>query len=227
MPHALHVFSIAMIALGVACAALVAVDVARHPQKMGVMNAVWPLVALFGTLPILWFYRRYGRATNSGGESPRWVSVAKGAFHCGAGCTLGDLVAETLAIAWPAMLVPFGWRWAFHERMFATWTLDFVFAFGFGIAFQYFAIAPMRDLGVRDGLVAALKADSLSLISWQLGMYGFMAIVQFVVAPRLGAKVDATMLEFWFAMQIAMWCGLATSLPVNAWLIRAGLKEAM
>ncbi len=226
MPPALHVLSIAMIALGVASAALVAIDVARHPQKMGVMNAVWPLVALFGTLPIVWFYFRFGRATNDG-DSPRWVSVAKGSFHCGAGCTLGDLVAETLAMTWPAILVAFGWPGLFGERTFAVWTLDFVFAFAIGIAFQYFAIAPMRDLGVRDGLVAALKADTLSLISWQLGMYGFMAVVQFVVAPRLGVTIDASMPEFWFAMQIAMWCGLATSLPVNAWLLRIGLKEAM
>jgi hypothetical protein len=32
----------------------------------------------------------------------------------------------------------------------------------FGIAFQYFAIAPMRQVGFRVGVIAALKSDTLS-----------------------------------------------------------------
>jgi hypothetical protein len=28
-------------------------------------------------------------------------------------------------------------------------------------------------------------------------------------------------------MQIAMWCGDATAYPVNGWLVRTGIKEAM
>lgn len=31
---------------------------------------------------------------------------------------------------------------------------DFSLAFTLGIAFQYFAIAPMRGLGIRDGIIA-------------------------------------------------------------------------
>jgi hypothetical protein len=34
------------------------------------------------------------------------------------------------------------------------------------------AIVPMRGLSPGKGLVAAVKADTLSLISWQVGMYG-------------------------------------------------------
>jgi len=33
--------------------------------------------------------------------------------------------------------------------------------------------------------------------------------------------------RFWLMMQIAMICGDATSFPVNGWLSRAGIKEAM
>jgi hypothetical protein len=33
--------------------------------------------------------------------------------------------------------------------------------------------------------------------------------------------------EFWFAMQLAMLAGFATSYPVNWWLVRKGLKEKM
>jgi len=63
------------------------------------------------------------------------------------------------------------------RRIFASWTVDFILVFLFGIAFQCFTITPMRQLSPREGLKAALKADSLSLTGWQLGMYGWMAMV--------------------------------------------------
>jgi hypothetical protein len=154
--------------------------------------------------------------------------VGEGASHCGSGCTLGDICAEWLAFGVPALAVWFGYGWLFGDKIFAVWVLDFIFAFAFGIVFQYFAIAPMRDLGVRDGLVAALKADTLSLTAWQVGMYGFMAVAHFwIFAHLLDARLQVNSVEFWFMMQIAMLFGFATSYPVNWWLIRSGIKEAM
>lgn len=79
----------------------------------------------------------------------------------------------------PAIAVWFGYTTLFSEKMFAVWILDFIFAFA--IAFQYFTIKPMRNLSVREGLVAALKADTLALTAWQIGMYGLMAFAQFHV----------------------------------------------
>jgi hypothetical protein len=77
-------------------------------------------------------------------------------------------------------------------------------------------------------LIAAIKADTLSLTAWQIGMYGFMAIAYFVTFRYgLGVKLATDTVEFWFMMQIAMLCGFMTSYPVNWWLIRAGLKERM
>ena len=103
-----------------------------------------------------------------------------------------------------------------------------VIAFVVGIAFQYAAIAPMRGFGWRDGLVAALKADTLSITAWQVGMYGVMALLQFAVLPAvLGGRLAVTTPEFWVAMQLAMVAGFVCSYPVNALLVRWGLKEAM
>lgn len=223
VPPWLHWLSWASLALAFACALAIAVDVARRPQPMAIMNVVWPVTALFGSVLSLWAYRAWGR-----GDVPFPAKVVKGALHCGSGCTLGDVAAETLALLAPGVLAAAGLGWLFHDEVFARWTLDFVFAFAIGIVFQYFAIAPMRHLGPGAGLRAAVKADTLSLCAWQLGMYGFMAIVGFAVAPRwLGVPLRPSMPEFWFAMQWAMLCGLATSYPVNWWLIRRGWKEAM
>ncbi len=224
IPTWLHVLSILSLAVGIASSAWVVVDVARRPRGMAVMNVVWPVVALFAG-PVSIALDRHASHLK---DPPRWVSIAKGCAHCGAGCTLGDLAAEWLAFAVPGVLVAFGWPGLFGDRTYAVWALDLAFAFVIGIAFQYFAIAPMRDLGPAEGLVAAIKADTLSLASWQIGMYAFMAFAKFWLFRRvLGTDLNVDRPEFWFMMQLAMGCGFATSFPVNAWLISTGIKEAM
>lgn len=234
-PLWLTILSDIFLAAGFICAIIIAVDELRRPQKMWVMNIVWPVVALFGTGLTLWGYFTYGRRSSANAEAastesktPFPVMVAKSASHCGAGCTLGDIAAEWLAFAFPVIAIWLGWRTLFADEMFAVWVLDFLFAFVIGIVFQYFTIAPMRGLGLRDGLIAALKADTLSLVSWQVGMYGFMAFAKFYLfATLLGTSLEVDSTPFWFMMQIAMLCGFATSYPVNWWLLRAGLKEEM
>ncbi|HEX6917212.1 MAG TPA: DUF4396 domain-containing protein [Phycicoccus sp.] len=227
MPSWLTTLSVVSLTLAVGCAAWIALDVRRRPQHMAVMNVVWPVTALFGSLVAVWFYRRHGRPGVD--EEPSMaVSVGKGALHCGAGCTLGDIIAETAAFLVPAVLVPLGYPGFWSERMYAVWVLDFILAFALGILFQYHAIAPMQGLGLRDGLVAALKADTLSLVAWQVGMYGLMAVLVFgVFRPAFGTQPDAASPVFWFAMQWAMLAGLATAYPMNWWLVRRGIKERM
>jgi hypothetical protein len=59
-------------------------------------------------------------------------------------------------------------------------------------------------------------------------MYGFMALAYFYLfGTLLGVRLATDMPEFWFTMQVAMLCGFATAYPVNWWLIRSGIKEAM
>ncbi len=226
VPAWLHALSIASLTLGALAALLIAADLLRHKQRMGIMNVVWPVTALFGSLWVVWQYFTYGR--NGRGKPPFPVQVANGALHCGSGCTLGDIVAEWIAFGFPAIAVAFGYHRWFGEKIFAVWLLDFVLAYLFGIVFQYFTIAPMRGLPLGRGIVAAIKADTASLTAWQLGMYGFMAFAYFYVfRDRLGSALPTDSVEFWFMMQIAMICGFITAYPVNGWLIRAGLKEAM
>lgn len=231
-PGWLHGLSIAMLALGFVCAITIALDEVRRPQKMWIMNLVWPLTALFGT--VLWTaaYYTWGRSPAAGADDERKppfpVMVGKGTSHCGAGCTLGDIIAEWIAFGFPVFAVWFGWHGLFTEKMFAVWIPDFILAFGIGVFFQYFTIAPMRGLSVRKGIIAAVKADIASISAWQIGMYGLMAVIQlgwYRSAYGGIAKVGSP--EFWFAMQLAMLAGFVTSYPVNWLPIRAGLKEQM
>jgi hypothetical protein len=237
VPFWLHALSIISLLSGASIAILIASDELRRPQPMGIMDIVWPVTALYASVLGLWAYLGYGRAARpsssgshakTGDNKPFSAAVGIGASHCGAGCTLGDIVAEWLAFGFPVVAVWFGWQTIFDDKMFAVWIIDFIFAFGFGIVFQYFAIAPMRGLSFGEGIVAALKADTLSLTAWQIGMYGFMALAQFVYFRQLlGKPIAVNTPEFWFTMQIAMLCGFVTAYPVNWWLIRAGIKDKM
>jgi Domain of unknown function (DUF4396) len=198
----------ASVLAGALGALLIVLDIVRgHRQHMWIMNVVWPLTALYGGPLGLWAYFRLGRRTThaqmrarqaAGAKSPAeqrpfWQTVALGTTHCGAGCSLGDILVEWFVYFVPLQL--------FGHALFATWTLDFIAAFGFGVGFQYFTIKPMRKLSGAQALKAAVKADSASLTAWQLGMYGWMAIVIFA--------------------------GFCTSFPVNYWLITSGIKERM
>jgi hypothetical protein len=223
----------ASLALAGVCAAIIALDEMSRPQRMWIMNAVWPITALFGSVLWLAAYYAWGRgsvlpAASTKSKPPFPVMVFKGSSHCGAGCTLGDIIVEWLAFAAPAIAVWFGWGSLFAEKTFAVWIPDFLLAFLIGIAFQYWTIAPMRNLSFGRGVAAALKADIASITAWQVGMCGMMAIIQFVwFRAAFGGIAPVASAEFWFAMQIAMLAGFATSYPVNWLLIRAGWKEQM
>ena len=167
IPDWLHALAILSLIAGLICAVWISIDEMRHPQHMWIMNLVWPITALYASVLGLIFYFAYGRlatlkkmqAANEAGKTPPSVGltpfpiiVAKGALHCGSGCTLGDIIAEWLVFFIPAVAIWFGYKTIFSEKMFAVWVLDFLFAFVLGIAFQYFTIAPMRNLSVGEGL---------------------------------------------------------------------------
>lgn len=243
VPTWLHLLAWLSVLLGIACATYLAYDIRKHPQHMRIMNYVWPICALFGHVVIVPFYLKYGRLAAheiahpamQNDETPPHMArtpfplkVAKGALHCGSGCTLGDIIAESLAFLIPSIAIWFGWQTLFGEKIYAVWAFDYLLAFLFGIAFQYLTIKPMRGLSPGQGLIQATKADFLSLTAWQVGMYGFMAFAHFYLfAVVLGQKLHVNTVEFWFMMQIAMLLGFMTSYPVNWWLIKRGIKEAM
>ena len=216
--------------VGVVSCAWILLDVLGrgHRQRMPVMEWVWPVTALYLGAVAVWGYRRFGRPMSpawlerAGLEEPpskpRWASTAVGVSHCGAGCTLGDIVAE-----WTVFLL--GWTIA-GEALLAEYVGDYLLAVLLGLVFQYFAIAPMRGLGVWGGIRAAAKADILSLTAFEVGLFGWMALQALVLFPA-PHHLHPDSPVYWFGMQIGMALGFLTAYPVNAWLIRRGIKEAM
>jgi hypothetical protein len=51
-------------------------------------------------------------------------------------------------------------RWIWRKDPSPYGIVDDVLADAFGIGFQYFTIAPMRDLSLSQGILAAVKAET-------------------------------------------------------------------
>lgn len=215
--------------LGFASAAYIGFDilVRGHRQPMPIMEAVWPITALCFLPAAVWAYVRFGRPmtrrwqAEHGGAAPaeksRWATTATGVSHCGAGCTLGDIVAEFAIFAIGATIA--------GQALFAMFVGDYLAAVALGIVFQYFAIAPMRGLRVGQGLREAAKADVLSLTAFEIGLFGWMALMHYVLFPD--PHLEPSSPAYWFLMQVGMIVGFFTAWPANVWLIRSGIKEAM
>jgi Domain of unknown function (DUF4396) len=83
----------------------------------------------------------------------------------------------------------------------------------------------MRGLSFGKGIIQAAKADVLSLTAFEVGLFGWMALMTFVCFPGSHLHPDSPV--YWLGMQIGMVLGFATAWPVNVRLIRRGIKEAM
>jgi hypothetical protein len=218
-PGWLSVLAWTYLGLCFCCAAAVGYDivVAKHWQPMGVMNFVFPITALYFGPLALWFYWRWGRAGTSR-RRPGWATMATEVSHCGAGCALGDVLSEFLIFALALTIA--------GTTLWAEYAGDYLLALAFGIAFQYFAIAPMRGLGARAGLVAATKADFISLTAFEVGLFGWMAVMAYVLFPAPHQLMPSSA-AFWLLMQAGMMIGFASSWPANVWLVRRGIKVPM
>ncbi|MGE5205235.1 MAG: DUF4396 domain-containing protein [Chlamydiota bacterium] len=244
-PGWLHVLAWLFLALSSASALAILLHQVRQPQKMFIMNWVWPLTALyFGPLAV-WRYWRSGlkgtkrhyqqmhrevaeevnrlpgssllNLARSPEPPPSREQVAVATTHCGAGCALGDIVGEWWVFAAGFMIA--------GGELGTRLLLDFLLAWGFGILFQYFTVAPMRGLSLGRGVLQAMRADTLSIIAYQVGMSIWAALTYFVFFTNPHLKVNEAV--FWFMMQIGMMLGFACSYPVNILLVKHGWKERM
>lgn len=229
-PEWLHVLAWVYIAICLASALGIAIHTVVRPQRMWIMGLVWPITALYmgpfavhlyrDTLPVLekrpMSPQMKALQEQVKSKPPTLLQNTIAVFHCGAGCSIGDLIAESIV---PTLGLIFAG--AFGSRII----LDFVFAYILGVGFQYFTIAPMRSLSFRKGIIAAVRADTISITLFEIGMFAWMAITYFLLFPS--PHLDPGMAVFWFMMQIAMVAGFFTSLPANARLIRKGWKEKM
>jgi hypothetical protein len=222
IPSWLHDLALVYVPLSIVATLFVAIDIhvlgRRH--QMAIMNVVWPLTMLYWGLAGLVFYFWFGRAMPKDSQRhhptdrPMWQAAFNGATHCGAGCALGDFIGDWFAFAIGFALL--------GSELAGKYLLAFMLAYVLGIVFQYLSVAPMRGLGLREGIVAAIKIDTLSLLAYEVGMFAWMGYRSWLYPDLL--PTDWT---YWLMMQVAMVLGFATTYPVNWWLISRGTKERM
>jgi hypothetical protein len=220
MPLWLVIVSWVAIILGLLTAIVITFDVIAHPQHMWIMNVVWPVTALY--LPVVgwWLYSDMAQpksmhAHSASGQRPFWKRVFVSSTHCAAGCVIGDVIGAPIVFA-------AGWT-LFGKRLFADYVVLFALAYIFGIAFQYFPIRAMRNIPPQKALIEAVKADTLALTAFEIGLFAWMAVMYFLIVPR----AEPNSAYYWFLMQIGMVLGLITTYPPNWYLVKSGVKGGM
>lgn len=118
------------------------------------------------------------------------------------------------AVSWTALGLAFAsaaWPAIEHFREKPFWREFLLF---------YTAVAFVRTrhrVGI-EGLKAAIQADTLSLTAFEIGPFGWMAIVHYFMLPSVNPNTAA----YWFMMQIGMYLGFATSYPmIGGWFATA------
>jgi hypothetical protein len=230
VPEWFGILAWSWIAICFASALFILAQTIWKPQKMWIMDVVWPITALYMGPLAVYLYQKTLPVSIKKPMSPAMKEIMErhkddpptsiqnsiAVFHCGAGCGIGDAIAELMV---PALALTFAGE--FGTKLI----FDFLFAYVLGVAFQYFTIVPMRGLSFGKGLVAAVCADTISIGLFEVGMFAWMAVTYYWLFPAPHLKPN--MAAFWFMMQVAMIAGYLTALPANAWLIRKGWKEKM
>lgn len=249
---AITIISFITVIIGILSAMIILIDVIKHPQPMTIMSIVWPIQGLYLGPFAIWFYWKMGRVTEQHhhdhggqedhdnesdqhhkdhdngsdhesmhGDKPFYQSVFVSTSHCSSGCTLGDAVGVPFVFFTGLMIA--------GSTLFAHYTVEFILAYIFGVFFQVFSIVPMNrkmggDMSWGKGFVEAVKADTLSLVAFEIGMFGWMAISHYLLFAK---APEPNSMVYWFMMQIAMILGTATSYPANWVLVKKGIKSGM
>lgn len=118
--------------IGLLSSLIILVDVGKHPQKMTIMNVVWPINGWFFGPIALWTYFKWGRVKakdlekkdNRGHGAKVFVSTS----HCSAGCSFGDAVGVPI-VAMTGLTIA-------GSTLFAHYTAEFALAYLFGVIFH-------------------------------------------------------------------------------------------
>ncbi|MFJ6412821.1 DUF4396 domain-containing protein [Terribacillus saccharophilus] len=209
--------------IGILQAIMIVFDFRSRRQMMKIMYIVWPMIGLYFPIIGLWAYYKIGRKDSmkvnkkhdqmQHADKPFWQQVFVSTTHCSSGCALGDIIGAPI-VFWAGLTIA-------GSTLYADFAVEFILAFLFGIVFQYYGMGMNK---AKDSHIAdAIKTDALSLIAFEIGMFGFMLLAHSVFFDGL----HPNSVLFWFMMQIAMIIGFATSYPVNWIMVKKGMKHAM
>lgn len=210
-----------------AIAIYVDINMGRY-QAMPIMNIAWPITGLYLGPIAIGFYFLYARTAahsmpmdhkmdhkqHEEKERPiTFKDVFLSCTHCGSGCVIGDIVAETLVYSFSIQF--------FGAFIWASFFMDYGFAFLFGLLFQYYNIIHKYKDNLKKGIWNTIKADFFSLTFFEIGLFGWMLVSYYL----FGDALSPSSIVYWFMMQVGMILGFVTTYPVNYLLIKWKIKE--
>lgn len=76
----------------------------------------------------------------------------------------------------------------------ARLTLDLLLEWAFGIVFQYSTIVPMRGLSFGKGLLQAIRAGTLAIIAFEIGLFRWMTLAHLLFPHPHRRPAEANLL---------------------------------
>ncbi len=225
IPVWLTAVSWVFVGLALLCAVAILYDVygRGYRQRVRVMEAVWPITALyFGPLALLLYYRwgrprseRWQKEHGSSPEKSLPAAAATGGTPGGAASAIGHVVGVPLVVLSGLTIA--------GEALWVMILLIAVIATVLLFAFEYFfSTVPVRGLPPGQGLGVALLIAFVTVLAFDVGMGGWMLVMHFLLfMPPL---TDVT---FLFLMQVGLILGFLTGYPAVLWLVRRGTKATV
>ena len=222
IPVWLTVVSWVFVGLALLCAVAILYDIygRGYRQRASVMEAVWPITALyFGPLGLLLYYRwgrpRSDKWQKEHGDAPEkslTAAAATGGTPGGAASAIGHVLGVPLVVLSGLTIA--------GEALWVMILLIVVIATALLFAFEYFfSTVPTRGLPRGKGLKVALLIALATVLAFDVGMGGWMLVLHFLFfMPPL---TDVT---FLFLMQVGLILGFLTGYPAVLWLVQRGVK---
>ena len=195
-PERMIVETIAWISIAVAfaCALWIALDEIRHPQAMAVMTPVWPVTALYFSVFAVWAYYRVARKKTKAAMSGSNMGSMSGHHHQ---TNMHTPTVEEVAVGASHLRSRMhGCRCFLRVRHrgrghYSSWIgsvgrVRNRFRCHVGVRYCLPACRNQAHAEVECGTSnhAAIKADTLSILAFQIGMYAWMAFVFFKLFPH-------------------------------------------
>ena len=194
-----------------------------HRQPQRVMEAVWPLSALYLGPLALPIYNRFGRTRSAtwqgqAGATPD-RSLAASAVRSGLPGGVSSGLAHVVAVPF---VVATGLTIA-NVDMWAMVAIITVLATAMIFAFEYvFFTAKDRRVRGLSGVRPALVVATITVVAFDLGMLGWMLILYYTETMPAAGDV-----RFTFLMQVGLILGTLTAYPAMRFLATRGNKVAV
>lgn len=154
------------------------------------------------TLKTVWHFAKILRMNQSLNRT-----ALSATLHCLTGCAIGEVLGMLLSTAL---------NWSNLANVITSIALAFVFGYSFSM------IPLLRNgLGLKQALVLALAADTVSIATMELADNGFVL----AVPGAIDAGLDTAL--FWVSLLVSLGVAFAAAFPVNRYLIARGKGHAV